>query len=453
MRVNRGEQINEEEEAQAREAQAREAKARKELADAVRLAAELRVLNQTSLTELARSWAVKLFNTSSMSGPEFEGWKAEGLDLFGDPGGEAADIAREVGTKPRDGYVTVRGDGKIIGRHRGDAFVFTAHPTLPWVDSVNSVEFSGLADAIEVDDGDAGFGTGDDPEPVDDDPSGFLEGMSRTAQSGGAIDPTKIPSETEVKDRILKRAQRVNLSERTLGDLDANAEIIGTILATTDRQIKRGVAFSLPKVATPHFHPDNVVPPDPATFNDDLSVSPAPAVPPTPTPKPVPPSDYNDDLSAPPAKRRRSTSRETWGEARERLSRESESKFGIPKFLGDAWKGFESYPQGIAAAYFQMAAYHGLIDDGNKAMAQIRHSLFGQATWELIHADNLGRCAISLLPDLNAWKLSGRAAGGLFTNRALFRRLGAKAKRVGGLSSAALAGYGSAILARIIHHG
>ena len=271
MRVNRGEQIDEEEEAQAREAQAREAKARKELADAVRLAAELRVLNQTSLTELARSWAVKLFNTSSMSGPEFEGWKAEGLDLFGDPGGEAADIAREVGTKPRDGYVTVRGDGKIIGRHRGDAFVFTAHPTLPWVDSVSEVEFADLPDAIEADPGDTGFGTGDDPG--DDDPSGFLEGMSRTARSGGSVSPSNIPTEAEAREKFVKRAGRVNLSTATRAALGSKADSIAGVLATTDRQIKRGVDVKVGKVAKPFgmFSPDNVVPPDPATFGDDLS--------------------------------------------------------------------------------------------------------------------------------------------------------------------------------------
>ena len=285
MRVNRGEQIDEDEEAKAREVA--EAKAKKELADAVRLAAELRVLNQTSLTKLARDWAVKLFDTSRMSGLEFESWKAEGLDLFGDPAGEAADIAREVVTKPKDGYVTVRGDGKIIARHRGDEFLFTAHPTLPWVDSVSDVEFADLPDAIEADPGDTGFGTGGDPG--DDDPSGFLEGMSRTAQSGGSVSPSNIPTAAEAREKFIKRAERVKLSTATRAALGSKADSIAGVLATTDRQIKRGVDVKVGKVAKPFelFSPDNNVPPDPATFGDDgLSTAPEPS-PPAPSPKPA----------------------------------------------------------------------------------------------------------------------------------------------------------------------
>ena len=262
MRVNRGEEIDEDEEAKAREVA--EAKAKKELADAVRLAAELRVQNQTSLTELARNWAVKLFDTSRMSGPEFEEWKAEGLDLFGDVGGEAADRAREVVTKPKDGYVTVKDDGKIIARHRGDEFVFTAGTTLPWVKSVSEVEFADLPDAIEADPGDTGFGTGDDPG--DDDPSGFLEGMSRTAQSGGSISPSNIPTEAEARQKFIKRAERVKLSTATRAALGSKTDSIAGVLATTDRQIKRGVDVKVGKVAKPFelFSPDNNVPTDPA---------------------------------------------------------------------------------------------------------------------------------------------------------------------------------------------
>lgn len=193
--------------------------------------------------------------------------------------------------------------GKIVARHRGDEFTFTSELALPWVDSVSNVEFSGLADDIETDEGDentsnAGFGTGDDPEPIDDDPSGFLAGMSRDARNGGNIDPTFIPDETEAKNRIIARSNNVNLSARTRGAVGSQAGLIGSVMETAKRQIRRGADFTLPKVATSHFHPDNVVPPVPHVLTETTSPSgdtdtspPPPPAQPEPSGTGTPPTD------------------------------------------------------------------------------------------------------------------------------------------------------------------
>jgi hypothetical protein len=281
MPDNQGEKQREIERKQEKASKA--AKAKKELADAVRLAAELRVRNQTAIVNKARNWAEGLFNTFSMSGPEFEDWKAEGLAFLGDKAGRAADVARSLGTRPRDGYVTVRGDGKVIARHKTEDFLFTTELKLPWVGSVSNVEFTGLAASIESDDGDGAFGTGDDPEPIDDDPNGTLSGISRRAETGGIIDPTFIPDANETRNTLINRSRHVNLSEGTRGELGAQAALIGRVMANAKELAQLGEKLEVPKVATPWVDPDTNVPiPQHVLTEPKPEPSPEPAPPPKP---------------------------------------------------------------------------------------------------------------------------------------------------------------------------
>jgi hypothetical protein len=299
-------------------AKAREIKARKELADSLRLAAELRVRNQAGVVAATRDWADGLFKTKSMSGPEFENWKAEGLDIFGDKAGEAADVAREIGTKPRDGYVTVTEKGKVIARHRGGEFVFTSRPSLPWVNTAKETEIGTLPDDIEADPGDTGSGVGDDP--FDDDPSGFLEGMSKKAQIGGTIDLSTIADGKDAKSKIIKRAEALKLSSATRGKVGSVADTVKGVFETTQDLKRWGIEVKVPKIARSDLivSPDlELPPPDPATFGDDLSAPPAPPAPPAPTAKPRPTKPPK-----PAPDRKKSTSRETWREARARLREE-----------------------------------------------------------------------------------------------------------------------------------
>lgn len=272
----------------------RELAARQELADAMRLASALRVKNQEALLRVAREWADKLFNTRNMSGPELDDWTRDGIEIFGTEGERAAKEARARRTTRENGRAVSTDTGRVIARDRVSGFLFTADLFKPVVNTVDATEFAGLERAIETDPGDADGSPG---EMIDAGPGDAISQIARQAREGGAVTTSTTAQAGQAPASVKQRAKHLKLSKKTQARIARTAEDFGEELETSDWLLKRGVTIEVPKITRPDItvSPDLENPPplpskprggssstaptlNPATFNDDLSAPPSPAL-------------------------------------------------------------------------------------------------------------------------------------------------------------------------------